>query len=136
LTLSRICPRSEREIRHFIGHGYPRFIVGERNCPPEHCGGISGFYEMIDVSSDPTHEEHADVCRWPDDYYPEELDSSPIQVALGRIAAKRNAAAKRIIPKKAPSHHAAVLTGWVRNTSGPTRAIIKVSRELRHGYSD
>ena len=79
---------------------YPRFIAGERNCPPEDCGGISGFYEMLDARSDPTHEEHADICRWLDDYDPEELDIFPIQVALGRIAAKRNAAAKRIIPKK------------------------------------
>ncbi|MBS7671588.1 plasmid pRiA4b ORF-3 family protein [Croceicoccus sp. 1NDH52] len=79
---------------------YPRFITGERNCPPEDCGGISGFYEMLDARSDPTHEEHADICRWLDDYDPEELDIFPIQVALGRIAAKRNAAAKRIISKK------------------------------------
>ncbi|AKM09081.1 hypothetical protein AB433_14965 [Croceicoccus naphthovorans] len=79
---------------------YPRFIIGERNCPPEDCGGISGFYEVLDARSDPTHEEHADICRWLDDYDPEELDIFPIQVALGRIAAKRNAAAKRIISKK------------------------------------
>ena len=79
---------------------YPRFIAGERNCPPEDCGGISGFYEMLDARPDPSREEHADICRWLDDYDPEELDIFPIQVALGRIAAKRNAAAKRIISKK------------------------------------
>lgn len=76
---------------------YPRFIAGGRNCPPEDCGGITGFYEMLDARSDPTHEEHAEISEWLDDYDPEELDVFPIEVALGRIAARRNAAAKRLL---------------------------------------
>lgn len=46
---------------------------------------------------DPKHPDHADVAEWLDGYDPEELDVFPIEVALGRIAARRNAAAKRII---------------------------------------
>ena len=76
---------------------YPRFIAGERDCPPEDCGGISGFYEMLEAKADPSHPEHADISEWLDDYDPDALDVFPIQVALGRIAARRNAAAKRII---------------------------------------
>jgi hypothetical protein len=76
---------------------YPRFIAGERDCPPEDCGGIPGFYEMLEARADPTHPDHADITEWLDGYDPDELDALPIQVALGRIAARRNAAAKRII---------------------------------------
>ena len=79
------------------GTGYPRFIAGERDCPPEDCGGIPGFYEMLEARVDPKHPDHADVAEWLDGYDPEELDVFPIEVALGRIAARRNAAAKRII---------------------------------------
>lgn len=76
---------------------YPRFITGERNCPPEDCGGIPGFYEMLEARTDPSHPDHADIFEWLDGYDPDELDVFPIQVALSRIAARRNAAAKRII---------------------------------------
>jgi hypothetical protein len=79
------------------GTAYPRFIAGERDCPPEDCGGITGFYEMLEARDDPTHSDHADICDWLDGYDPDELDILPIKVALGRIAARRKAAAKRII---------------------------------------
>jgi len=79
------------------GSAYPRFIAGERDCPPEDCGGIPGFYEMLEARTDPTHPEHTEISEWLDGYNPDELDVFPIQVALGRIAARRNAAAKRIL---------------------------------------
>jgi hypothetical protein len=80
-----------------LGTAYPRFIEGERDCPPEDCGGIPGFYEMLEARADPEHPDHAELTRWLDEYDPDEFDAFPIQVALGRIAARRNAAAKRII---------------------------------------
>jgi hypothetical protein len=76
---------------------YPRFIEGERDCPPEDCGGIPGFYEMLEARSDPRHPDHAEIAEWLEGYDPDKLDVIPIQVALGRIAARRNAAAKRTI---------------------------------------
>lgn len=76
---------------------YPRFIVGKGNCPPEDCGGVSGLYEMLEARTDPEHPDHADVNAWLDDYDPDYLDVLPINTILGRIAARRNAAAKRII---------------------------------------
>lgn len=79
------------------GSAYPRFIAGERDCPPEDCGGIPGFYEMLEARADPAHPDHAEISEWLDDYDPEALDIFPIEVALARIAARRNAAAKRIM---------------------------------------
>ena len=79
------------------GKAYPRYIGGERDCPPEDCGGIPGFYEMLEARADPTHPDHAEISEWLDEYDPDELDVFPIEVALGRIAARRNAAAKRIL---------------------------------------
>ena len=36
------------------GVPYPRYVGGERNGPPEDCGGITGFYEWLGAISDPT----------------------------------------------------------------------------------
>jgi len=79
------------------GSLYPRYIAGERGCPPEDCGGISGFYEKLEARADSDHTDHDEIREWLDGYDPDEFDVFPIEVALGRIAARRNAAAQRII---------------------------------------
>jgi hypothetical protein len=56
---------------------------------------------MLEIRSDPKHEQYAEINDWLDGYDPEELDTLPIEVALGRIAARRNAAAKRIVKPEA-----------------------------------
>lgn len=52
---------------------------------------------MLEARTDPEHPDHADVNAWLDDYDPDYLDVLPINTILGRIAARRNAAAKRIV---------------------------------------
>ena len=69
---------------------YPRFVAGERNCPPEDCGGIPGFYEMLGARADPKHPDHAEMSEWFEDYDPDQLDLLQIQAALGHIAARRD----------------------------------------------
>ena len=45
-----------------------RHIAGERNAPPEDCGGIPGFYQTLDAAAGPTHPSHAEAKKWLDDY--------------------------------------------------------------------
>jgi hypothetical protein len=80
---------------------YPRYVGGGRNGPPEDCGGIPGFYEMLDAAADPKHPEHAEAKQWLDDYDPNVIDELPIKIALGRIAKQRNAAKARFAKKTA-----------------------------------
>ncbi len=82
------------------GASYPRYIGGERNAPPEDCGGIPGFYDMLDACADPEHPNHADAVEWLDDYDPDAIDELPIRYALSRIANARNAAKARIAKTK------------------------------------
>ena len=37
------------------GLGYPRYVAGERNGPPEDCGGVPGFYDVLEARADPEH---------------------------------------------------------------------------------
>jgi len=43
------------------GTAYPVCTGGERACPPEDCGGIGGFYDLLDALGDPTHDQHEEL---------------------------------------------------------------------------
>ena len=55
---------------------YPRCVAGERNCPPEDCGGIWGFHELLEIVSDPKHPEYEERIEWCGHFDPQELDLS------------------------------------------------------------
>jgi hypothetical protein len=46
------------------GVSYPVCIAGKRNCPPEDCGGVWGYEELLAILADPTHPEHAEQIDW------------------------------------------------------------------------
>ncbi len=46
------------------GARYPRCLAGERACPPEDCGGVPGYLDLLDVLSNPQHEEHGEMVAW------------------------------------------------------------------------
>jgi len=82
------------------GVSYPRYIAGERNGPPEDCGGMPVSCEWFEEISDPTHEGHAEAKEWADEYDPSIFDELLIKYALSRIANRRNAANARLANKK------------------------------------
>lgn len=77
------------------GVSYPCYIAGEWNAPPEDCGGLPGFYDMLDARVDASHPDHADIMEWLGDYRPETIDEVSIRAALARIAKRRVAARSR-----------------------------------------
>ncbi|MGO4838686.1 plasmid pRiA4b ORF-3 family protein, partial [Rhizobiaceae sp. 2RAB30] len=83
---------------------YPRYIGGERNAPPEDCGGIPGFYDMLDALADSDHHNHADATEWAEGYDPDTIDKLPIKYALLRIANRRNAAKARLVKNTQPKN--------------------------------
>jgi len=42
----------------------PICIDGSLACPPDDCGGIPGFYELVDALADPNHEQHQEMRDW------------------------------------------------------------------------
>jgi len=82
------------------GMSYPRYVGGEWNAPPEGCGGIPGYYNMLDALADAERPDHAEVAEYLEDWDPKEIDELPIGLALDRIANRRNAARTRIAKKR------------------------------------
>lgn len=64
---------------------YPVCIAGKRSAPPEDCGGIWGYAELVEAILDPDHPEHEDLLDWVGgDFDPEEFDLVAINRELGR----------------------------------------------------
>src|SRR5262245_25790949 len=79
---------------------YPRYIGGERNGPPEDCGGIPGFYELLEAIVDRTPPSHAHLKEWAADYDPDPFHALPLKCARARSANPPNAAKARLARKK------------------------------------
>ena len=46
------------------GIAYPRCLAGRRACPPEDCGGVWGYHDLVEILTDPQHEEHHERLEW------------------------------------------------------------------------
>ena len=42
----------------------PICVNGERACPPEDCGGIYGYEELLEVLAKPKHRRHRELREW------------------------------------------------------------------------
>lgn len=42
----------------------PRCVTGKRAGPPEDCGGVWGYMELLEILADPSHPEHAERKDW------------------------------------------------------------------------
>lgn len=43
---------------------YPICTDGQLACPPEDCGGILGYYDLLDGLADSSHPRHEELCDW------------------------------------------------------------------------
>jgi hypothetical protein len=42
----------------------PLCLAGERACPPEDCGGVPGYYNMLEILRNPRHDEYEHTKTW------------------------------------------------------------------------
>jgi hypothetical protein len=73
------------------GATYPRCITGRRACPPEDCGGIWGYEELLEILRDPGHDEHDERLEWlgldsADEFDPAAFDPAEVNKDLAGLA--------------------------------------------------
>lgn len=72
ITLEKILPREK-------GLDYPLCLKGKRACPPEDCGGVFGYRDLLQILSDPEDEEYEETLEWlGEDFDPESFDPEAI----------------------------------------------------------
>jgi hypothetical protein len=52
------------------------------NCPPEDCGGIPGFENILSILKDRTHPEFQDMYQWAGRYNPKKFNLAKINREL------------------------------------------------------
>ncbi|MEA1943947.1 MAG: plasmid pRiA4b ORF-3 family protein [Euryarchaeota archaeon] len=72
IQLEKILPREK-------GVTYPICIKGKRACPPEDCGEIWGYEDLLEIIRDPDHEEHEEMLEWlGGEFDPEHFDAKEV----------------------------------------------------------
>ena len=62
------------------GVKYPICIGGERACPPEDCGAVPGYYNVLETLANPKHPDHRDMRAWVGkDYDPERFNPDTVR---------------------------------------------------------
>jgi len=63
----------------------PSCIKGKRACPPEDCGGIWGYQNLVEIIKDPSHPEHEEMLEWlGGEFDPEYFDMNETNRMLGK----------------------------------------------------
>jgi len=69
LQLEKIIPKEKNT-------NYPICTSGKRACPPEDCGGIGGYEDILKIMKNPKHKEYKDMITWLGGKFdPENFDS-------------------------------------------------------------
>jgi len=76
----------EKILQPETGVNYPICLTGKRACPPEDCGGIWGYGDLLEAIQDPAHPEHEEMLEWlGGSFDPEEFDVDIVNQRLKTI---------------------------------------------------
>ena len=62
---------------------YPVCVEGKRACPPEDCGGVWGYADLLDAIGNKKHERHEELLEWlGESFNPNEFDPAEVTEAM------------------------------------------------------
>ncbi|MFC7532211.1 plasmid pRiA4b ORF-3 family protein [Actinoplanes sp. GCM10030250] len=106
VTLKQVAPRAGSKVGYLYDFGdnwdheilveklldrragpYPQCTGGRRAAPPDDCGGIWGYAELVEILSDPSHPDHKERLEWlglrsAGDFDPARFDATEVTRAL------------------------------------------------------
>jgi len=83
ITVEKVLPR-DTALR------YPLCIAGKLHGPPEDCGGLPGFYNLLEAMGDPNHPDHEEMSEWVDDGFdPLAFSADEVNAELGWLQRPR-----------------------------------------------
>ncbi len=72
------------------GLAYPVCVGGKLHGPPEDCGGIPGFYNLLEAIRDAAHDQHEEMLEWVSgDFDPEAFSVNDINPRLAPLQRRR-----------------------------------------------
>lgn len=81
----------EKRLSRDPNTAYPVCTGGQLACPPEHCGGIGGFYDLLDALGDPAHDQYDELRDWVgDDYDPDAFSVDDVNRMLAPFHRRRH----------------------------------------------
>ena len=81
--------------------GFAECLDGGYACPPEDCGGIGGYLDLLEVIQDSKHEQYESMMDWlGDEFDPEAFDTGRVNMYLRKLK----------WPRTTENHLAKVLT--------------------------
>ena len=76
IILEKILPCDDKII-------YPICLDGKMNCPPEDCGGVWGYSDMLEILRQPDHDEYESYIEWlGEEFDPKYFDKDEINQLL------------------------------------------------------
>lgn len=64
---------------------HPVCLKGKRSAPPEDCGGMGGYHDVITALNSPSRQENAELLEWLGEYDPEHFDADMVNKRLKKI---------------------------------------------------
>ena len=81
------CLRLEKRLLPKPGQAYPVCVEGKRHGPPEDCGGVSGYYSLLEAIGNPLHPQYKESRDWlGDEFDPEAFSVDAVNRRLAPSA--------------------------------------------------
>ncbi len=68
---------------------------GQLACPPEDCGGVPGYYDLVEALNDPNHERHEGMLDWIGDFAPQAFSVDDANRRLTHLRRHQGKVSKR-----------------------------------------